>query len=199
MRLVRERQNRQKQPSAGFITFTGRCRRLHGRAPLNMRGGHGWALSSTSPAQRRRKEDIPQHAPVNWRVTHVTSFNDAIRAKHAQNRPPEIGPPSHSSSFVCLNAPPIISLLPIAMSSSAFSTPTRRVFKRTASKLQDVCNSSDTEDPWTPPRKRFRFSSVDDHFGSPGKGTVVTSSPATGSPSKSRKSPHPGCTLETVV
>ncbi|KAF6766485.1 hypothetical protein DFP72DRAFT_866660 [Ephemerocybe angulata] len=86
-----------------------------------------------------------------------------------------------------------------------FTTPRKRAaaFKRTESlKSQfSLANSSDTEEPWTPPRKRFRFSTNDgdEHFGSPNR-SVAGSSPYTvasssspasslsnGSPSKKRR------------
>ncbi|TEB30632.1 hypothetical protein FA13DRAFT_1688713 [Coprinellus micaceus] len=69
----------------------------------------------------------------------------------------------------------------------SFATPTRRTFKRTLSHLSE-CNSSDTEEPWTPPTKRFRFTttSEDDHFGSPSTSSpIYTASPS--SPSKKRR------------
>ncbi|TFK24407.1 hypothetical protein FA15DRAFT_669640 [Coprinopsis marcescibilis] len=84
----------------------------------------------------------------------------------------------------------------------SFTTPTKRGLKRTKSQLSLICNSSDTEEAWTPPRKRFRFTKDED---SPTFKTLTrrdaSSSPASsssslpssspvGTPSKRRKSSY---------
>ncbi|EAU85806.2 hypothetical protein CC1G_05023 [Coprinopsis cinerea okayama7 len=99
--------------------------------------------------------------------------------------------------------------------STSTVTPTRRALKRHASarNLMQMCNSSDTEEPWTPPRKRFRFLKDEDSPAfsrvkrsgsnplSPASSIAsLDSSSSSGSPSKRRrKQPTTICDLTSTL